>query len=480
MRRPDPYSKRENHADGNSNWMDGVVRHRRAACNERGGIRPRTHRARLNMLPDLKIRPYSDAVSGALLAISALLAGDFVPTSAAAQTGEPVKIGYSMALTGGLAPNGKSALLAQKIWEEDVNARGGMLGRPVKLVYYDDQTNPATVPGIYTKLLDIDKVDLIIGGYGTNLLAPAPPIAMQRKKIFIGLLGTAVNSAFNYMNYFSMIPSGPDPKPSYTKGFLDLAVRQNPKPQTVAIIAADAEFGLYASEGARENVKAAGLTVVYDRRYPSTTTDLVPVVRAIAETNPDLVIVCSYPPDSVGMVRAVNEVGFKPKMIGGAMVGLQTTAIKARLGPLLNGWTNYDIWLPVPKMQIAGVDELIKKYQSRATVEGVDALGYYMAPWSYAQLQVLQQAVGATESLDDTRLGDYIRASTFKTVLGDVKFGSNGELAQSRVLQVQFRNVKTNDLAQFKDVSIQVAVAPTEYESGKLIYPYEKALAPNP
>ena len=380
-----------------------------------------------------------------------------------------------MALTGGLAANGRSALLAQKIWEEDTNAKGGLLGRPVKLIHYDDQTNPATVPGVYTKLLDIDKVDLIIGGYGTNLLAPALPIAMQRKKVFISLFGNAVNSAFNYLNYFSMVPSGPDPKPSLTKGFFDVAVRQNPKPKTVAIVAADAEFGLHACEGARENAKAAGLTVVYDRRYPSATTDLVPVVRAIAETNPDLVIVCSYPPDSVGMVRAVNEVGFKPKMIGGAMVGLQSTAIKARLGPLLNGWINYDFWLPVPKMEFAGVGDLIKRYQAKAGAEGVDPLGYYMAPWGYAQLQVLQQAVEATKGLDDAKLGDYIRANTFKTVVGDVKFGAKGEWAKSRVLQVQFQNVKGNDVAQFKDMSTQVVVTPAEYESGKVIYPYEKA-----
>jgi branched-chain amino acid transport system substrate-binding protein len=98
-----------------------------------------------------------------------------------------------------------------------------------------------------------------------------------------------------------------------------------------------------------------------------------------------------------------------------------------------------------------------------------------MAPWGYAQLQVLQQAVAATESLDDSKLGDYIRANTFKTVLGDVRFGSNGEWAKSRVLQVQFRNIKSNDLAQFKDMSTQVVVAPAEYESGKLIYPYENA-----
>ena len=428
------------------------------------------------MLLQVKNSPSFGAIFRAVsINVLALVAGASFTTLASAQAGGPIKIGYGMALTGGLAPNGKSALLAQKIWEEDTNARGGLLGRPVKLIYYDDQTNPATVPNIYTKLLDIDKVDLIIGGYATNLLAPAMPIAMQRRKVFIGLLGTAVNSTFNYTNYCSMHPSGPDSKLSYTKGFIELAMRQNPKPKTVAIVAADAEFGIYASEGARQNVKAAGLTVVYDRRYPSATIELAPVVRAIAATNPDLVIVCSYPPDSVGMVQAINETGFKPKMIGGAMVGLQSTATKTQLGPLLNGWTNYDIWLPVTKMQIGGVDELIKKYQSRASIEGVDPLGYYMAPWSYAQLEVLQQAVLATESLDDAKLGNYIRSNTFKTVLGDVRFGPNGELAQSRMLQVQFKNIKSHDLAQFKDISTQVVVAPTEYESGNLIYPYEKA-----
>ena len=426
---------------------------------------------------ELKFRRLSSTVFGALFAVlSALPAcAFFLASTTATQAGEPLKIGYSMSLTGGLAANGRSALLAHKIWEEDTNATGGLLGRPVKLIYYDDQTNPATVPDIYVKLLDVDKVDLIIGPYATNLQAPAMPIAMQRKKVFIGLLGTAVNSTFNYSNYFSIAPNGPEPKRSYTKGFVDLAVRQSPRPQTVAIVAADGEFALNSAEGVRENVKAGGLTVVYDRRYPSATSDLVPVVRAIAETNPDLVIVCSYPPDSVAMVRAVNEANFKPKMIGGAMVGLQSTAIKGRLGPLLNGWTIYDVWLPVPKMLFAGVDELMKKYQAHAAVEGVDALGYYMVPWSYAQLQVLQQAVTATQSLDDARLGDYIRANTFKTVVGDVKFGSDGELAQSRVLQVQFRNVKTNDLTQFKDISTQVVVAPAEYESGRLIYPYEQA-----
>jgi branched-chain amino acid transport system substrate-binding protein len=410
----------------------------------------------------------------ALLAAAASLV---MATGAAAQApaGQPIKIGSSMAMTGGLGPNGKSALLAWKIWEEEVNAKGGLLGRPVKLIYYDDQSNPATVPGIYTKLLDVDKVDLVVGGYATAMLAPAMPVIMQHKKVFIGLLGLAVNSEFHYPNYFVMIPSGPNPKPAFTEGFFDVAMAQNPKPKTVAIVAADQEFSRNASDGARQNAKRLGLKIVYDKTYPPSTTDYAPIVRAIQATNPDIVVVCSYPPDSVGIVRAVNEIGFKPKMIGGGMVGPQNSAMKAQLGPLLNGFVNYDFWLPVPKMIFPGVEDLMKKYQARAAAEGVDPLGYYMAPQAYAQLQVLQQAIEATKSLKDQTLADYIRKNAFHTVLGDVKFGEGGEWAQSRVLQVQFQNVKGNDVSQFKDVKTQIVVSPKDYVSGTVIYPYEKA-----
>ena len=414
-----------------------------------------------------------------LLAGAAFLAAASVVAAsgatAQAPSGTPIKIGSSMAMTGGLGPNGKSALLAWKIWEEEVNAKGGLLGRPVKLIYYDDQSNPSTVPGIYTKLLDVDKVDLVVGGYATAMLAPAMPVIMQHKKVFIGLLGLAVNSEFHYPNYFVMIPSGPNPKPAFTEGFFDIAMKQNPKPQTVAIVAADQEFSRNASDGARQNAKRFGLKIVYDKTYPPSTTDYSSIVRAIQATNPDIVVVCSYPPDSVGIIRAVNEIGFKPRMIGGGMVGPQNTALKAQLGPLLNGFVNYDFWLPVPKMMFPGVEDLMQKYQARAKAEGVDALGYYIAPWGYAQLQVLQQAIEATKSLDDAKLADYIRKSTFHTVLGDVKFGTGGEWAQSRVLQVQYQNVKGNDINQFRDAKTQVVLTPSEYTSGNVVYPYEKA-----
>ena len=224
------------------------------------------------------------------------------------------------------------------------------------------------------------------------------PIAIQRKKLFVSLFGTGINDTFNYPKYFSMIPNGPTPKPAFTRGFFKVAEVQKPKPQTIAIAMADAEFGRNACEGARENAKTSGFKIVYEKSYPPSTTDFTPIVRAIQAANPDLLVICSYPLDTVGMINAMHEVGFKPKMWGGAMVGLQATVFKTKLGPILNGVVNYETWLPVKSMEFPGSLELLKKYQARAGAAGIDPLGYYMPVWAYADLQVLGDAIAATKS----------------------------------------------------------------------------------
>jgi branched-chain amino acid transport system substrate-binding protein len=415
-----------------------------------------------------------------LSCLSKWLGAIFIVACALADSGagfaaEPIKIGLGIALSGQLAANGKAALVGMKIWEEDVNAKGGLLGRPVKLIYYDDQSNPANVPGIYTKLLDIDKVDLIVSGYATNMIAPALVVAIQRNKLFLGLFGTAVNDEFHYPRYFSMNANGPDAKRAVSAGFFDVAAAQNPKPQTVAIIAADAEFGRNAGEGARENAKAAGMTVVYDRTYPPPTTDLSPIVRAIASTNPDILVICTYPVGTVSMLRAVSETGFTPKMLGGAMVGLQSTAIKTQLGALLNGVVNYESWLPTKTMQFAGSAEFLARYQARAGAEGVDPLGFNLPPFGYADLQVLQQAIEGTGSTDDAALARYLHSSAVKTIIGDIQFGADGEWTQSRMLQVQYRDIHSSDVAEFRDMDKQVILTPPRYKTGDVIYPYADA-----
>jgi branched-chain amino acid transport system substrate-binding protein len=416
--------------------------------------------------------PYLQALRGALLVTSGLLAA-----ALAARAAEPITIGFGMALTGGLAPNGRAALLAMQMWESDINAAGGLLGRPVKLVYYDDQSNPPTVPAIYTKLLDLDKVDLVVSGYGTNMIAPALPVVMQHNRTFLGLFGLAVNRAFNYPNYFSIVPTGgPQPDQAFAKGFFGVAMAQNPKPATIAFVWADSEFAHTATDGARALAKEAGLKIIYDRSYPPTTNDYSPIVRSVQATNPDVVFVASYPPDTVGIVRAANEVGLRAKLFGGGMVGLQSTAIKTQLGPLMNGIVDYDFWLPFGAMARPDAMDFLKRYQARSATAGVDLLGYYLPPFAYADLQVLQQAVQGAGSLDQQKLADYMHTHTFKTVAGDIAFGPNGEWTESRVLVVQFQNVKSKDVEQFRDPKVEVVLYPPALKTGNLIYPYSDAI----
>ena len=409
----------------------------------------------------------------AALVLTILLAAT-MPFVARAQG--PLKIGFGMAMTGGLSANGKPALLALQIWQDDINKKGGLLGRQVQLVFYDDQTNPATVPGIYTKLLDVDKVDLVISGYGTNLIAPLLPIAIERKLTLIGMFGLANNEKYQYPNYFQIQPAGPDPQTSTAIGFFELAAKQTPKPQTVAIVGADAEYPQNALVGARELIKKFGFKTVYDKTYPPSTVDYTPIVRAIKATNPDVVFIASYPPDSVGMLRAVQEVGLQPKLIGGGMVGLQFTSVMTSMGPALNGIVNYDFWAPEPTMlSVAGVKEFLKEYQSRAEKAGVDPLGYYLPPYSYAVGQVLAQAIEGTKGLDQQKIADYIRATEFNTIVGKVRFGKNGEWAKGRTLMVQYQKVQGTGIDQFRGPGKKVVLYPDELKSGNIIYPYSAA-----
>ena len=389
-----------------------------------------------------------------------------------ARPAEPITIGFGMALTGGLAAAGKTALLAMQIWQDDVNAKGGLLGRPVKLVYYDDQSTPPTVPGIYTKLLDVDKVDLIVSGYGTNMTAPAMPVAIQHDRLFLGLFALAVNAEFHYPKYFSMLPTGPDPKHAFSEPFFKVVMAKDPKPKTLAIVAADAEYPKNASEGARDTAKALGLQIVYDKSYPPSTADYSPIIHAVQAANPEIVFVASYPPDSVGMVRAATEIGLKTRYFGGGMVGLQFTSVKQQLGPKLNGILDYDWWIPAPTMQFPGIIEFLKKYQAKAPGEGIDPLGWYLPPFAYANLQVLGEAIEGVKTLDQAKLADYIRTHPFNTIVGDISFGKDGEWSKPRVLEVQWQNIKSNNIDEFKDTKTEAILEPEEFRTGSVIAPY--------
>jgi branched-chain amino acid transport system substrate-binding protein len=272
---------------------------------------------------------------------------------------ESVRIGYCLSLTGPLAGNSRSARLAHEIWQKDINGRGGLLGRPVELFCYDDGGNASRVSGLYEHLLGKDGVDLVLGGYGTNTILPAMPLIIERHRFFVGLMGLGVNNTLGYPGYFAMIPTGPDPNAALTEGFFALAVAQVPQPKTVALLSADAEFSRNPILGAKANAEKYGLKIVHEATYPLATTNFKPLIDAVAASGCDLLFLCSYLADSIGLVQAIRRYAFHPKMVGGAMIGPQNTEVKTTLGPLLNGFVNYEYWVPAPKLMSVGVQALL-------------------------------------------------------------------------------------------------------------------------
>jgi branched-chain amino acid transport system substrate-binding protein len=380
----------------------------------------------------------------------------------------PIKIGYCLSLSGGLAANGLTARLAHQIWQDDVNARGGLLGRQVELVCVDDKTDPTSVAGIYQSLLADEEVDLLLAGYGNNSISPAMPLVMEHEKYFVGLMGLAVNKDLKYDRFFCMIPTGSDPNVALTQGFFQGASQLVPKPKTMAILAADAPFSKNPIVGARANAAHHGIEVISEAEYSLATEDYSEVVKAQTESSPDILFLCSYINDSLGLLRAVAETGIEPMLVGGAMIGPQSSTVQQQLGPLLTGIVNYEYWLPTPAMAFPGVRELISKYQTQAAGTQADALGYYVAPCAYAQLQILEQAVQGTDGLVDAELAEYTHAEVFHTVMGDLKFSSQGEWDQPRVLTVQFQNIASNSIEEFRSAEARVVVSPAEYASGTL------------
>jgi len=391
------------------------------------------------------------------------------------QGANPIRIGFAMALSGGLAGNGRATLLAYQIWAAEVNARGGILGRPVQLVFYDDQTTPGLVPGIYTKLLDVDRVDIVTSPYATAMIAPAMPVVMQRGMCFVTILGAGVNTAFRYDRHFNMNVVGDNMKETYAAGYFEVAARLPTPPRSVAIAAADNEFAQKAAESARYIARQRGLRIVYDRSYPPSTVDFTPTIRAMQSARPDIVFIASYPPDSAGILRAASELRFAPAMFGGGMVGPQLAAFQSQFGPILNNLVNWDVYSPEPTMNFPGVAAFQDKYRELAPKEQTDLLGNYIPPYAYAQMQVLEQSLTRIGKLDQAALAADMHAQEFDTIVGKFRFSANGEWAQPRNLYVQFQGIRDNDLEKYKRPGAKVILAPAELKSGELRTPYGAA-----
>jgi branched-chain amino acid transport system substrate-binding protein len=385
----------------------------------------------------------------------------------------PIKIGMSMPQTGGLAAGGKASLLGIEIWRDDINARGGLLGRKIELVVYDDKSSASETPAIYAKLLDIDKVDLLFAPYATVPTAPIMPLVKQRGMLLMGNFSFQVNSKIHHDMWFNNAPWGP--ADAWATGFLGLGQKAGGK--TVAMLSADQEFAQNLITTARDVAKKMNLPVVFDQTYPPTTAEFSSIIRALNAAKPDIVYVASYPPDSAAILRAVNEIGVgdNVKIFGGAMVGLQFAGVMENLGSLLNGVVNFNTWLPEPSMYFDGTKAFFDAYSKRAVEAKVDPLGYYLAPYGFTMGQLIEQAVTATKSLDQKTLAKYLREHVHKTIVGPIEYAEDGEWKETATLEAQFRGVKDKNMDQFRSSGRQVILFPDRLKTGDLVTPFEAA-----
>jgi branched-chain amino acid transport system substrate-binding protein len=273
--------------------------------------------------------------------------------------------------------------------------------------------------------------------------------------------------------WFNNAPWGP--ADSWAASFLDIGQKAGGK--TMALLAADQEFAQNLAVTARDVAKRMNIPVVFDQSYPPNTVEFSSIIRALKAAKPDIVYVASYPPDSAGILRAVNEIGIgdSVKVFGGGMVGLQFGAVMENLGSLLNGVVNYNTWLPEQKMYNEGTKAFFDTYTKRAIEAKVDPLGYYLAPFGYASGQLIEQAIKAVGSLDQKALAKYLHENTLKTIVGPIAFAADGERKESATLQAQFRGIVDKNIEQFRQPGKQVILFPPNLKSGDLVAPFEAA-----
>ncbi|HEV7880602.1 ABC transporter substrate-binding protein, partial [Bradyrhizobium sp.] len=319
----------------------------------------------------------------------------------------------------------------------------------------------------------VDKVDLLFAPYATVPTAPIMPLVKQRGLLLMGNFSFQVNSKVQHDMWFNNAPWGPPD--SWPDSFLDIAQKAGAK--SVAFLSADQEFAQNLVVTAREVAKRRNMPIVFDQAYPPSTVEFSSIIRALKAAKPDVVYVSSYPPDSAGILRAVNEIGIgdNVKVFGGGMVGLQFGAVMENMGSLLNGVVNYNSWLPEQKMYYDGTKEFFDNYTKRAVEAKVDPLGYYLAPFGYASGQLVEAAVKAVGSLDQKAMAKYLHANEVKTIVGPMSFGPDGERKENAVLQAQFRGITDKNIEQFRSSGKQVILFPEKLKSGDLVTPFEAA-----
>jgi branched-chain amino acid transport system substrate-binding protein len=358
---------------------------------------------------------------------------------------KPILVGTSVSLSGTYAASAKYALEGYKLWEADVNKRGGILGRPVKLIYYDDKSDANTGVQLYEKLITADKVDLIVGPYSSGVTSAVSTVAEKHKMVMIG---PEAADARIYMRGYKYNFQGQTQAGRYMLGALALAKANGYK--TLAMLAEDTAFPKAVSEEVSKAAAEYGVTVVFSQVYPKGATDFSALLTNVKQRKPDMVFANSYLPDSQGIIRQCREQGVEAKLYAVAVGAAEPEF--GNLGSTAEYIFGATQW--AASMKTKGNAQFVKDYKQMFG----RAPDYHSAA-NYATMEVIESAVKKVGSLDQEKIAAAIAKMEMDTVYGRFKVNEKGVQVGFASALLQWQNGK------------QVVVWPPAVAEGKAILP---------
>jgi branched-chain amino acid transport system substrate-binding protein len=342
--------------------------------------------------------------------IGTTLAAAAAPFGAAAvpaqAQGAPIVIGASLSLTGVFADGGKYSLEGYQLWIKQQNAKGGLFGRQIALKYYDDQSEPATGVRLYERLINEDKVDIIMGPYGTAITAPAANIAELYK---MPMICPETADVAMFQRGFKYIFQGLGPVQTYLFGVLSIAKDHGLK--TLALIGPDTAFSHALVNAVPEVARGFGQAIVYTEFYPARASDFASVIEKVKAANPDVLLAMAFPNDSIGVLRQLKQSNYAPKVVYEA-VGASDPRYVESAGKDVDGVFSVTAWDP----DNASPENAQFKTAYRAEFHREPD---YHAASNYSSLEVLAAALKHAGSLDREKLRDALATVPVRTLIGN-------------------------------------------------------------
>jgi len=367
-----------------------------------------------------------------------------LPLPVDAQT--PIKIGASMSVTGTYAKPGTYQKQGYDVCIDELNAKGGILGRKVELVIYDDQSTPATAVRLYEKLITEDKVDAVMGPYSSAVSEAVANVTEKYKKVMVAPLAATTSIFKKGRKYIFMVIT---PAENYLDGLIDMAAKRGLK--TVAIINEDTLFPKASAAGTAEAAKKRGMQVVLQEAYPKGNTDFSALLVKIKAANPDVIAAGTYFDDAVAITRQMKELNVNPKMFGLTVGGdlPEFYDLLKQNAEYIYGSTQWDESLPYP-----GQKEFLAAYTKKFKHEPS-----YHAAAGYAGCLIYGEAVKRAGTLDADKVREQLLKMEIKTAFGDYKVEPDGFQVAHKMVMLQWQDGK------------RVVVWPDDLASGKMRYP---------